>query len=285
MQRRAVALFVAFFLVVGTLSLGLVVTAESPHLDAEGRELQTGDSFTVGEQQYTVTAIDVSESSGGGGHGGGGGTTYEAAFEWTIQGADYTQSWANNSTVEFDGQSWRVLTGAGEDPTTFTLEEEIDTAVILAEDPNASNETVMHEGEEHVVITENGSERLVPADDYFPEPETREYNEGDSFDYNGNTTSVDSVTQSAAELSWTAPRTQSTTAGQRANVTFSEQTFFVEFVDSDTILLSSDFAALNQHNEATETFHDQESGLWGVTILSGITSLFLIGMAYMPSRY
>lgn len=285
MQRRAVAVFVAFFLVVGSLSLALVVTAESPHLDAEGRELRAGDSFTVGEQEYTVTSVDVSESEGGGGHGGGGGTTYETVFEWTVQGSDYSQSWENNSTVEFDNQTWRVLTGDGDDPTTFTLEQQLDKQAILAEDPDASNETVMYEGEEHVVITENGSERLVPADEYFPEPETREYSEGDTFDYNGNETSVDTVSQSAAELSWTAPRTMSTSAGQRANVTFSEQTFFVDFQDESTILLSSDFASLNEYNEAADTQQTHENGLWGVTILSGISAIFLLGMAYMPSRY
>ena len=191
MQRRAVAVFVAFFLVVGSLSLALVVTAESPHLDAEGRELRAVDSFTVGDQDYVVSSVDVSESEGGGGHGGGGGTTYETVFEWTVQSSDYSQSWENNSTVEFENTTWRVTTGSGDDPTTFTLEEQIDKQAILAEDPDASNETVMHEGEEHVVITEDGEQRLVPAAEYFPEPESREYSEGDTFNYNGSATSVD----------------------------------------------------------------------------------------------
>jgi len=280
MQRRAVAVFVAFFLVVGSLSLALVVTAESPHLDAEGRELQAGDSFTVSEQEYTVASITATES-----YGGEGGTTYETVFEWTVQNSDYSQSWENNSTVEFDGQTWRVLTGAGEDPTTFTLEQQIDKQAILAEDPDASNETVMYEGEEHVVITENGEERLVPADEYFPEPESREYSEGDTLDYNGNASSVDAVSATAVDLSWIAPQTMSSSVGQRANVTLSEQTFYVDFVDESTILLSSDFAALNELNTATDTQHTYENGLWGVTLLSGISAIFLLGMAYMPSRY
>jgi hypothetical protein len=285
MQRRAVAVFVAFFLVVGSLSLALVVTAESPHLDAEGRELQAGDRFTVGNQEYTVASVDVSESEGGGAHGGGGGTTYETVFEWTVQGSDYSQSWENNSTVGFDNQTWRVLTGAGDDPTTFTLEEQLDKQAILADDPDASNETVMYEGEEHVVITEDGEERLVPATDYFPESETREYSEGDTFDFNGNASSVDAVSASAVDLSWTAPRTMSRSVGQRSNVTLSAQTFYVDFVDESTILLSSDFSSLNEYNSAAETQHTYENGLWGVSLMSGISAIFLLAMAYMPSRY
>lgn len=282
MQRRAVAVFVAFFLVVGSLSLVLVVTAESPHLDAEGRELRAGDSFTVGDQDYIVSSVDVSESEGDGGEGE---TTYETVFEWTVQGSDYSQSWENNSTVEFENTTWRVLAGSGDDPTTFTLEEQLDKEAILAEDPAASNETVMHEGEEHVVITEDGEQRLVPADEYFPEPETQEYSEGDTLDYNGNASSVDAVSASAVDLSWTAPRTMSKSVGQRANVTLSEQTFYVDFVDESTILLSSDFASLNEYNTATETQHTYENGLWGVSLMSAISAIFLLAMAYMPSRY
>lgn len=284
MQRRAVALFTAFLLVAGALSLGLVATAESPHLDAEGEELQAGDSVPVSGQEYTVASVDVSESEGDG-HGGGGDTTYEAVFEWTVQGAQYTESWANNSTVEFDNETWRVLAGDGDDPSTFTLERVLDKEAILAEDPDADNETVMYDGEEHVVIEENGSETLVPADEYFPEPETREYSENGSVDYAGNETTVESVSTGSVELSWTAPRTMSTSAGMRGNVTLGDQTFFVDFLDENTILLSSDFEALAQHNEAVDSYTRHTNGLWGVTLLSSATAVLLFGMAYLPSRY
>jgi len=285
MQRRAAAVFAAFLVAAGALSLGLVVTAESPHLDAEGQELQANDSVTVSGQEYTVDSVEVSESEGGGGHGGGGGTTYEATFAWTVQDGQYTESWENNSTVEFDGETWRVLVGDGDDPSTFTLEQAIDKGAILAEDPDADNETVMHEGEEHVVVEEDGEEKLVPADEYFPEPATRQYSENETFDYAGNETTVASVSSSAVELTWTAPKTMSTTAAQRGNVTLGDQTYFVEFLDENTILLSSDFQALEQHREAMTTYHHHSNGLWGVTLLSGATAIILLGMAYMPSRY
>jgi hypothetical protein len=284
MQRRAVAVFTAFFVIVGALSFGLVVTGESPHLNADGQELQAGDTVSVSGQEYTVASVEVSESEGDG-HGGGGGTTYEAVFEWTDPDAQYSESWANNDTVEFDNETWRVLVGEGDDPSTFTLEQVLDKEAILADDPDADNETVMHEGEEHVVVEEDGEQTLVSADEYFPEPETREYSEGETIDYNGTETTVDAVTTDAVELSWTAPETMSTSVGQRGNVTLGDQTFFVDFLDESTILLSSDFESLNQHNEATETYTRHTNGLWGVTLLSGATAALLLGMAYMPSRY
>lgn len=284
MQRRAVAVFASFFLVMGALSLGLVVTAESPHLEADGQELQAGDSVSASGQEYTVASVEVSESEGDG-HGGGGETTYEAVFEWTDQDAQSTDSWANDSTVEFDNETWRVLVDEGDDPSAFTLEQVLDKEAILAEDPDADNETVTHEGEEHVVVEEDGEQTLVPADEYFPEPDTREYSEGETIDYNGNEATIDTVTTDAVELSWTAPETMSTSVGQRGNVTLGDQTFFVEFLDESTILLSDDFEALEQHNEATASHTRLSNGLWGVTLLSIPTAVLMLGMAYMPSRY
>lgn len=290
MQRRAGAAFVVFFLLVGAASLGLVVTAESPELEASGQTYQQGDTFTVSGTEYTVSKVEKSESGGGGGHGGGhggggGSVSYEAVFEWTNDSFQYTESWGNNSTVSYDGKQWRVLVGDGDDPTTFTLEEDIDESAILADDPNAADEMVTHEGEQHVVVTENGTEKLVPASEYFPAPETREFAEGETFDYDGNETTVESVSTSGASLTWTAPKVESVSAGQKGNVTLGDQTYFLYFESGDEVLLSSDFAGLNQYEQASTEHHHHKNGLWGVTILSGTTAILLLGMAYMPSRY
>jgi hypothetical protein len=168
MQRRAVAVAAALFLVVGALSLGLVLTSEAPGINAEADNVyQAGDEFTVGDRTYTVASIEASESSGGG-HGGGGGTTYEAVIEW------------NNESM-------------------------------------------------------NG--------------------------------------------------TQSASVGQHGNVTLSGETFFAHFDSGEEVVISSDFQTLRQYNTETERFEDHTNGLWGATILTGITAIVLTGMGYMPSRY
>lgn len=169
MQRRAVAVAAALFLIAGALSLGLVLTSEAPGLDTEeGNEFQEGDRFTVAGQTYTVASIEASESSGGGHGGGGGETTYEATIEW------------NNES-------------------------------------------------------QNG--------------------------------------------------TQSASVSQHGNVTLGGQTFFAHFESGDSVYLSSDFSELRQYNHETAQYHEHTNGLWGITILSGISAILLIGMAYMPSRY
>lgn len=168
MQRRAVAVAAALFLIVGALSLGLVLTSEAPTLDLEGdNEFQAGDRFAFAGQTYTVASIEASESSGDG-HGGGGGTTYEAVIEW------------NNESQE---------------------------------------------------------------------------------------------------------GTQSASVGQHGNVTLSGETFFAHFESDEQVVISGDFAELRQYNFDTAQYQTHTNGLWGVSILSGIAALLLIGMAYMPSRY
>lgn len=166
MQRRAVAVAAALFLVVGALSLGLVLTGEAPAFDAGGENVyQSGDEFTVDGQTYTVASVEATESSGGG-HGGGGGTTYEATIEWD---------------------------------------------------------------------DENG--------------------------------------------------TQSATVGQHGNVTLSGVTHFAHFDSGEEVVISSNFETLREYNTETAQYEEHTNGLWGVSILTGLVGMFLIGTAYMPSRY
>lgn len=162
MQRRAVAVAAALFLIVGALSLGLVLTSETPELALEGdNEFQEGDRFNYAGQTYTVASIEATESSGGE-------TSYETVIEW------------NNESM-------------------------------------------------------NG--------------------------------------------------TQSASVSQHGNVTLSGDTFFAHFDSGDEVILSADFVELRQYNYNTAQYESHTNGLWGVTILSGVTLILLLGMAYMPSRY
>lgn len=286
MQRRAGAAFVVFFLLVGAASLALVTTASSPEFQVNGQELQAGDSFKAGGQTYNVESIEAKEGGGGGGHGGGGGgeTTYTATFNWTNESFQYTESWGNNSTVDLGSKSWVVLTSEG-GQKSFVLEEKINRTKILKNDKNAADEMVTYKGEPHVVITKNGSEELVPASEYFPDPKTRTISQGGTLNYKGNQTTVSEVTNESASVQWTAPKTETAEASQKGNVTLGDTTYFAYMESGEKVVLSQDFEKLNQFEEDTSQFHHLENGLWGVTILSGVLVIMLLGMAFMPSRY
>ncbi|MFB6156664.1 MAG: hypothetical protein ABEJ34_02345 [Haloferacaceae archaeon] len=288
MQRRAAAIYVVVFLLVGTASYALIATAERPHVSFEDPEyeLSQGDSFRVDGRSYTVASLSAEKSGGGGGHGGGGGgVEYSGQLQWTNQSAQYTQTWEDGATVTFQGEEYVVRTRNGTDPSRFALERTRNRTAILQQDPSADNETVTRDGEEFVVITENGTSRLVPASEYFPEPERTQFREGQQVQYNGNATTFTSVGNASVTLSWTAPRTNSIELSQAANVTLSGQQYFVYFADKKTVVLESDYSTYREDVERIDQFTRHRNGLWGVTILSGAAAILLIGMAFLPSRY
>ncbi|WP_380678883.1 hypothetical protein [Salinigranum sp. GCM10025319] len=289
MQRRAAAIYVAFFLVVGAASYSLIATAAAPTIGFENPEyeLSQGDTFEIGGQQYTASTVETTvEESSGGGHGGGGGATisHSATFAWTNESALYTQTWDNGSTVTYEDDEWQVVIPNESDPASFTLRESINRTAILGDDPAADNATVTRDGGEFVVITENGTATLVPASEYFPDPAERQLSEDETIQFEGNETRID-VASDAVTLSWNAPRQNTVQAGNHANVSLSGQTYFTHFSTNTSVVLTQDFAGYRAQTNEIDSFNEQRNGLWGVTIVSGASVVFLIGLAFLPSRY
>ncbi|MFC7135807.1 hypothetical protein ACFQRB_02860 [Halobaculum litoreum] len=70
--------------------------------------MNQGDTFSVDDQQYTVSAVSAEvEGGGGGGHGGGGGEELvrSGTLEYTNESALYTVEWANGSSVTYEDQA------------------------------------------------------------------------------------------------------------------------------------------------------------------------------------
>ncbi|MFB6126729.1 MAG: hypothetical protein ABEJ79_05465 [Halolamina sp.] len=294
MQRRAAAVSTVVFLLVGAGAYGLIATAEQPHVEIDdGQRLSAGDTLSAGGQTYTVDAVKAEMSGGGGGHGGGGGETLERSAEigWTEESARYTASWDNGSVVTHDGEEWTVVVDAAEDPTTFTLREEIDRQAILQNDSEADNETVTRNGTEYVVVEDDSDDdnaSLVPAAEYFPEPERRQFAEGDAIDYQeapNQSVSVDAVDAETVTLAWTAPKEHSTTVTNHANVTLGGETYFAHFPNNETVVLSQNFGELREEQRDIDEYKRHRNGLWGVSILSGVVASLMVAMAFLPSRY
>jgi len=286
MQRRAAAIYVAFFIVLGAASYSVIATATAPtvEFDNPDHRLSQGDQFSVDDRQYTVSSISA-ETSGGGGHGGGASVTRSGELTWTNDTARYTQTWEHNATVTYQDETYRVRVEDADDPTSFRLVEEINRTAILQEDSAVEDETVMVNGTEYVVRQDGDGRTLTPASEYFPTPAATDYAEGDSLQFQGNTTTVADVTGEGATLAWTAPRTNTVSVGNEANVTVNEQQYFAYFPDNSTLVLESDYSVYQEQVNEIDTYHDHRNGLWGISIVSISTAIMLLGMAYMPSRY
>lgn len=288
MQRRAAAIYVAFFIVLGAASYSVIATATAPTIGFENPDhrLSEDDQFSVDDRQYTVSAISAEVSEGGGGHGGGGATvTRSGELTWTDDSARYTQTWDHNATVTYQDETYRVIVEDADDPASFQLVEEVNRTAILQEDGSVEDETVTVNGTEYVVRELDGDRTLIPASEYFPTPASTQYQEGGTLQYQGNATTVDDVTGDGVTLAWNAPKTSTVEVSNEANVTLNGQQYFAYFPDNSTMVLESDYGVYQEQTEEIDTYHQHVNGLWGVSIVSFTTAILLLGMAYMPSRY
>lgn len=289
MQRRAAAVSIAFFLVVSAASYSLIATAEEPTVDFEDPEhsLQQGESFALADQEYTVTSIDASVESSGGDHGGGEALVRSGEVSWTVESASYTDTLGNGSSVTVENVTYTVVIDNNEDPTGFTLREELDREAILQEDPSANNQTYTDDqGKEFVVLQDDGQEEFVPVGEYFT-PEERTYEVGDQFTYEGQEqqVTIDDVSADTVTLAWTAPRENTASLNNLENVSINDQTYLVFFPNNETVYLTQQYDAYEQQTAQVDQHHRHLNGLWGVNILSALAAVAMLGLAYLPSRY
>jgi hypothetical protein len=287
MQRRAVAVYVALFVLIAGGAGVLTATADSPEIgfDNPDFEVSQGDQVEADGQEYVVAEIAEVEESGGGGHGGGGGATTSivATIERNVT-VEQSETWANGSTVSVGEQEWRVEI-SGESPSEFTLVEVLDRQAILEGDSQADNETVQRDDGTYVVVTEDGESSLVPAEEYFPAPEERSYAVSGTLEYAGHTATVDNVTAEQAVLTWEATQTESVEITQHSTVTIGETDFVAHFPDASTMQLSSDMEEYEAQVAQIDQFQQYNSGLTRVLVLALLSSLLLLGAAFIPTRY
>ncbi|WP_049967364.1 hypothetical protein [Haloferax prahovense] len=284
MQRRAAVISVVFFLVIGAGAYSLIATASTPSVSFENPEysLAQGDEFSIpdSDQAYTVSSITEEEESGG--HGGGTTLVRSGELTYVNDSARFTETWDNESTVTLDGTDYRVEIANVSDPTEATLVELYNETAILQADSNADNETVTRDGERYVVVNDS---TLVSVDEYFPANETRTVAEGDSFDYNNQSVTVDAVETSGVTLEWFASEENTVTVENEANLTLSGQQYLAYFPDGETLVLTQNYDSYQAQLSEIDSFHETENGLWGIAIVSFTTVILLIGMAFLPSRY
>ena len=283
MQRRAAAAYIAFFLVIAAGSYAFIATADAPEVTISGdnvREIQQGDTVTVNDRTYTVAEVSAQMEEGGG-HGGGGGLAYTIRFEWTNESARYTESWTANSTIEFDGQTRRVLVENGTDEFDLRWEPTERFAPAWSDGVMYIDSDLDRGGRQDIPVTsyiENSSNESV---------QTIEFSEGDSFERSGNETMFASVSNSTVVLAWTAPTTNEVSAANHQNVTLNGEPYVVHFENNDTVRLGEGEAAREQLQGTMRTndrFHDRINGVWGVTLGSGVALVLLVALAFLPRK-
>ena len=277
MQRRAVAVYVALFVLIGVASYTLMVTAEQPQVAVENPnfQLSSGDGFTVDGQSYTAATVE--EVTEEGGHGSTS-THREATLEWTVANVQNTDDWAVGDTITVDGQEWNVVSTSA---SSVTVEEVIDRGAILEADPAADNTTYSGDNGEFVLV----DDERVPVSEYF-DPATVTFTEGETMPYDGQQATLDSVTNESVTVSWTADESNSQTLKTGDTITLADNTTYTAyFTGPNTVELTDSAEAYQAAVSEQETFSQRVSGLRWVTFTAGFIAMLLIAFAFLPSRY
>ncbi|WP_254272599.1 hypothetical protein [Haloarcula marina] len=286
MQRRAAAAYFAFFLVVSVAAYAYIGVAESqrPEVSLDATAELTNDS-TFSVDGTTFTASNIHLSSGGGGHGGGGGSMV-ADLAWTNESSRYTATLENGSTTTVDNTTYLITTN--NESNTVTLTEQMNVTELLREDPAVENSVATQNGTDYVVYRENDT--LRPVSEWLPEPQTETYPVSGVYPYQTDSgvqqTTVVDVSAESATVEWFAPRERTVELTEGGNVTLQGQQYFAHFPDHSTVQVVSvdEYPAYQEDLDRQDYFHERKNGLWGVSILSGIAAVLMLGMAYMPTR-
>jgi hypothetical protein len=288
MQRRAAALYFALFLVIGAGSYAYVTTgvdAQRPEISLEDAEnYALGENITVDGRTYTVSEIEsINESTGSGVL-----KYVNESFRATTtleNGSTYDGTWANETSEPYMGASWDVHIQNASNVSEFTLRGQQNASQVLVNSSEVEDEPVDYQGESRVVYT-NGS--IGPTvDEYVGEPTTYTISEGDTFAYNGSVqdATVESVSGDAATLAWTTSKENTVQLEQGGNVTLADGQQRVAYLpDNETLQLSTDVAGYQNQLDRQDYFGERKAGLWGVSIVSFLAAIILLGAAYLPVK-
>ncbi|PSP88521.1 hypothetical protein BRC90_07220 [Halobacteriales archaeon QS_4_69_34] len=194
---------------------------------------------------------------------------------------------SNNTTTAGSGNtsgSGNASGGSGgTNVTTVTLRGEFNASVLARQDPAVEDSILTApNGTRYVRYASNGTTR--PVEEYLPEPEVRNVSVGDSFPYKNNSTTVETIEAGSVTLAWTGPEEITEELEEGTNVTLGGQELVAHFPDNETLVLSRNVATYQEEVRAVEDYNERLAGFWGIIIISGLTVILLVGMAYLPVR-
>jgi hypothetical protein len=221
----------------------------------------------------------------------GGSESFSVGDAFSYRGNATTVTAAGNGSATLAwGDSYRVVTQTASNDS-MDFREVANVTAVLTRDPDVQNETASIEGAEYVRYR-NGSTQLLSA--YLPDPEIETFSEGETLTLDTaeegleyTEVTVANVSAERVLLSWRGPVPDEVSASHAGNVTLGpdDQLFVAHFPDNDTLELTSDYDGYQSQLALRSSFNGRVNGLWGISILSGLTAVFLIGAAYLPSRY
>jgi len=171
------------------------------------------------------------------------------------------------------------------DPTTMSFVQQVNASRLLREDPAAFNVTSTNTGVERVDFR-NGSD--VPLVEYLPDPEVREFGEGETLRYAGNDTTIGNISTSSVPVSWSGAKRNMIDLEEGGSITLGDTQYLVHFNNESSVQIventSSTWEQYQSDQATIDTYNERMAGLWGVVILSLIAAIILLAAAYLPVK-
>jgi len=165
MQRRAVAIYLVFFAILGAAAYGLILTTSAPSVSVDGQTYQNGTDVTFGDRTY-----DLSVSGGSG------------ELSWTNESAVFRATVENGSTVPPTDVVWEDQTARQE--ATFD-----------------AGSTIAFNGSEYEVSTNGSAGSMTLTNPDNPADNTT-VEVGGTFTYQGYDATVTAVSGDSATVVW-----------------------------------------------------------------------------------
>lgn len=209
----------------------------------------------------------------------------------SVTESNATLGWSNSETLA-DGQEvlfrdeYTTFIEDDENASSLTLTRQRNLTHILIADQRVENETLTR-GDTEYVRYDNGDTQAL--DDYLVEPYSKSFVVNDSFYYISENTTVEvsSFAAAASTVSWSNPANQTVGLDPGANVTLNGQQYFAHFKSNSSvqILPSDQYYNEYQSDQADIQAYDQRiNGLWGIVLLSLLSSIILVAAAYLPNK-
>ncbi|WP_248516685.1 hypothetical protein [Salinarchaeum laminariae] len=274
MQGRAAAVYGLVFLLVaaGAFTYATVAEPPEPTMDNPDQSAAQGEMVTLGDREYEVTGFGSQRGQP------------TAKLVWTDEEARSSEEWTHaaepgGTTVTYENSSYWVRIPQTASTNSFTLLE------TPGEDSNVS---VFTDGDGNWIVNDGGN--YVDLENYDAFERVDVENGSMLTTGSGNESRdvrVDSVTNDSVSVSWSDPAEVERIARQTSRSNINGQNLTVHIPGDGTVDIATSVSGIDAYLEQHEDKNDFETRMDGLTlasVISLVSFIVLIGMAFLPRK-
>ena len=200
--------------------------------------------------------------------------------------ADDEEAEADDEEAEADDEDAEADEADDAEADDEEAEDEADDAEADDEEAEEADDEEADDEEADEADEENGAleEGDTVDEDEVEIGEELTFEEGDTVEYQGNETTISEVTDDEATVTWIDERTSTESVDSGEDLELDDDEVLRVHVEGDRVLLTSDIEGYDEQVDAAAAYEDRIEGVTWVIVLSLITVMMMISLAYLPVR-